>query len=113
VNSRGVTPGTEQFPEDGSRDPVYGDWERDLIALFNEITTLRLQRPRLLDRIQRMEAALAAERRAALDVRSEAFRAAVKEVFEAPGEWGPAQGYYAGDIDHFIDMLAARLERKP
>jgi hypothetical protein len=46
----------------------------------------------------------------ALDVRSERFRRAVVEVFNAPGEdWGPARGYYGRHIDHFIDMLDARL----
>jgi hypothetical protein len=44
-----------------------------------------------------------------LDVRSPQFRRAVQAVFDAPGEWGPAKGYYGGDIDHFIDMLDARL----
>jgi hypothetical protein len=37
------------------------------------------------------------------------FRAAVDEVFAAPGEFGPAKGYYGGDTDHFIDMLRAAL----
>jgi hypothetical protein len=46
---------------------------------------------------------------APLDVRSPEFRAAVQSVFEAPGEWGPAKGYYGRDIDHFIDMLDNRL----
>lgn len=48
-----------------------------------------------------------------LDVRSPRFRAAVEDVFNAPGEdgFGPAQGYYRGWIDHFIDMLATRLAR--
>lgn len=46
---------------------------------------------------------------AAPDVRSPRFRDAVQLVFDAPGEWGPAQGYYRGDVDHFIDLLAARL----
>jgi hypothetical protein len=46
---------------------------------------------------------------APLNVRSPEFRAAVKSVFEAPGEWGPAKGYYGRDIDHFIDMLDNRL----
>lgn len=45
-----------------------------------------------------------------LDVRDKRFVQAVREVFDAPGEdFGPAKGYYSGDINHFIDMLAARL----
>ena len=37
-----------------------------------------------------------------LDVRSSRFGEAVREVFAAPGEWGPARGYYGGDIDHSL-----------
>lgn len=40
---------------------------------------------------------------------SDAFRDAVQAVFDAPGEWGPAQGYYRRHVVHFIDMLRARL----
>ncbi len=39
------------------------------------------------------------------------FRAAVDEVFAAPGEFGPAKGYYGADTDHFIVMLRAALDR--
>src|SRR5437870_10592434 len=33
------------------------------------------------------------------------FIDAVQDAFDAPGEWGPAQGYYRGDVLHFIDMV--------
>lgn len=46
-------------------------------------------------------------------VRSDRFRDAVRDVFMAPGEWGPAQGYYAEWIELFIDALAARLAEEP
>jgi len=44
------------------------------------------------------------------DVRAPKFIAAVDAVFAAPGEFGPAKGYYGPDTGHFIDMLAAELE---
>jgi len=37
------------------------------------------------------------------------FRAAVDAVFAAPGEFGPAKGYYGSDTGHFIDMLREAL----
>ena len=43
------------------------------------------------------------------DVRDPAFIRAVDAVFAAPGEFGPAKGYYGSDTGHFIDMLAAEL----
>ena len=47
-----------------------------------------------------------------VDLREARFHDAVREVFEAPGEVGPAQGDYAGDIDHFVDMLEKALRAK-
>lgn len=49
----------------------------------------------------------------ALDVeflRSERFQSALQAVFDAPGEWGPAQGYYRKYLDSFTDALIERLE---
>lgn len=69
------------------------------------LTNYEAERPlRLLDE------ALAAERRSLLD--SPDFRRAVDAVFAAPGDpgFGPAQGYYGPDTDHFIDMLKATFD---
>ena len=41
--------------------------DADALAMFEELTDLRLQRRRLLDRVQRHDAALAAERRATVE----------------------------------------------
>ena len=38
-------------------DDPYGEWGDDLRRLFDEITALRIQRRRLLDRIRRLEGA--------------------------------------------------------
>ena len=42
-------------------------------------------------------------------LRSAPFQAALREVFEAPGEWGPAQGYYREYLESFTEALVARL----
>lgn len=38
------------------------------------------------------------------------FRSAVDAAFAAPGDFGPAKGYYGADTGHFLDMVRSELE---